>query len=324
MAGTMTSPVTLDGVDLRSSLTPTIHPLARHWYVDGTAGSDGGSGKSAKSPFKTMAKAFSLIRSGDVIHLWGKITEQLQTPAGVFDVTVMGPRAITRHPDQHQAHAEFDGQRSARWSTPSSPTSATPLCQVRQQGWEFWNILWDGLTASNVDCLEFYRDAGSGDSERDGSHGRVIGCRFQGGRYGVCQRGGVARIRILQNEFLLFSTSGNCAIRASGISGDAGVGTSWGWVIDGNDFLGCLTDIYGRGLSGPRITNNHHHLNGLGVTNTVAIDMTSGSEELVARNFMYCDSAEAGVINARFTASSTGIWGPNHYSDKEEYGEPSE
>ena len=133
-------------------------------------------------------------------------------------------------------------------------------------------------------------------------------------------------MRVLDNEFLLFSETGDRAI--TNIIG-AGQGTMWGWQIDGNDFLANLTDI-DISAAGPRITNNHFHHKGLSnvagtlVTNTIAVDLTGGSEELVAGNYMYCASDEASVVNARFVASSTGIWGPNYYSDKEEFGEPAE
>lgn len=287
-------------------------------FVDGNNGSDtANDGRSWNKPYLTMSKAFSVLESGGVIYLKGRIREQLTTPAGVFDVRVIGIAPNTRHPDAHTVNGGFS---SCRWDAPASPTAATPLVKVQQQGWQFQNILFTGSSGDTVDCVQLFRDGGSGDDERDASHASFLGCRFQGGRYGIVDSGGCARVSIKGCEFLLFSNSGDRAI--TNVTG-AGIGTLWGWVIDGNDFLANLTDIDISG-AGPKITNNHFHLNGLGVTNTIAIDLTGGSEELVAKNYMYCASDEGSVVNARFVASSTPSWGPNYYTDIEEYGEPAE
>lgn len=292
------------------------------WFVDGVNGADTNSGKTWGAAFLTMSKAFTSLSSGDRVFLKGRVREQLDTPAQIFDVGIYGVSHNTRHPDATPAGGETV---PARWDAPASPTASTPLLNIRQQGWYVSNVLFTGDSANTVDCIQLYRDSGSGNSERDASHTTIANCRFQGGRYGVVDNGGVARARILDNEFMLFSSSGDRAITQTGTA----IGTKWGWIIDGNDFHANLTDIQ-IALAGPRITNNHFHLNSLGVTNTAAIILyvaagfTGGTEELVARNFMYCDSAEASVVNARFTATATGIWGPNYYSDKEEYGEPAE
>lgn len=290
-------------------------PWGRAWYVDGNQG--GGSGKSPESAFLTMEEAFAVIRSGDAIYLRGNIREQLSTPAGVFDVHIIGPSPVTRHPD---SHSDLGGFSSARWNAPASPTASTPLLKIQQQGWRITNTLFTGDEDDSVGCVQLFRDGGSGDDERDASHSQITGCRFQGGLYGIQDSGGCARISIDDNEFMLFSESDNDAI--INVTG-AGIGTLWGWRIRGNDFHANHTDI-DAALSGARITDNHFHHVSLGVTNTIAIDETGGAENLVARNFFYCASDEASVVNARFVKAASSIWGPNYYSDKEEYGEPAE
>lgn len=294
--------------------------VGKTYFVDGINGTDTNSGKTWAAAFLTMDAAFDVLASGDRIFLKGRVREQLNTPAQIFDVGIYGVSHNTRHPDATPAGGETV---PARWDAPASPTASTPLLNIRQQGWFISNILFTGSSSDTVDCIQLYRDGGSGNAERDASHTVIQGCRFQGGRYGIVDSGGCARIRILDNEFMLFSTSGDRAITT--VTG-AGIGTGWGWQIERNDFHGNLTDIR-ISNAGPRIVDNHFHLNSLGVTNTVAIQNTNlgqGSEELVARNFMYCASNEASVVNARFVASATGIWGPNFYSDVEEYGEPAE
>jgi hypothetical protein len=292
-------------------------PWATHWYVDGSVGSDNYAGTSADAPFATMDKAFDKISSGDVIHLRGRIREQLSTPVGVFDVTVLGPSPVTRHPD---AHTGNNGYTSARWDAPASPTASTPLVKVLQQGWTFKNILFTGSETNGVGCIQLYRDGGSGDDERDASHAQIIGCRFATGLYGVQDSGGCARVKIYGCEFQQFDQSDNDAI--VNVTG-AGIGTLWGWEIKGNTFQANYSDI-DAGFTGAQITDNHFIHVSLGTTNIVAIDTTGGAKNLIARNFMYCDSAAAGVINARFVIGSADIYGPNYYSDKEEYGEPAE
>lgn len=294
----------------------------RHWFVDGNEGNDRNRGDRRDKPFLTMDRAFDHLRSGDHIHARGLIQEQLTTPAGVFDVTVSGPSPVTRHPDAQTTVDAYGGRRSFRWAAPSSPTASTPLVKVQQQGWQFHNVLFTGDEDDSVGCIQLYRDAGSGNDERDASHTWIEGCRFQAGLYGIQDSGGCARVRIFGNEFLLFDQSDNDAI--TNVTG-AGVGTVWGWMIWWNKFHANYSDI-DLAASGPSIMFNEFHRVSLGVTNTIALDMTGSVEEAVSKNWMYSDSALAGSINARFTdsASTTAYWGPNYYSDKEEYAEPAE
>lgn len=305
------------------------NPWGRHFWVNGgsgatsgqsNVGSDGNDGTSPEQSLLTMERAFELIRSGDTIHLMGNVKEQLSTPAGVFDVTVIGPSPVTRHPDAHAADTTNGGYWSARWGAPSSPTASTPLVKVRQQGWKFINILFTGDEDDSVGCVQLFRDGGSGDAEDDASHAQFYNCRFATGLYGIQDSGGCARVKIYGCEFMQFTESDNDAI--INVTG-AGIGTMWGWEIVGNKFHANHTDI-DIAAAGPIIMHNHFVLNSLGTTNTIAIDLTGGSEELVAQNYMYCASDESSVVNARFVASSTPSWGPNYYTDKEEYGEPAE
>lgn len=157
----------------------------RHYWVDGIYGNNGDEGLSPNKPLKTMARAFALIKSGDVIHVNGNITEQLNTPAGVFDVMVIGEGTRPRHSDAHTSTSlESRGGRSgATWKPPASPAATTPLLKIRQQGWIISNILFQPHT--DKAAIEFVRDAAAGDSERDSSHSAIIGCRFAGGLDGI-------------------------------------------------------------------------------------------------------------------------------------------
>jgi hypothetical protein len=170
----------------------------QQWWIQGNLGSDAYDGSSPETPLKTMARAFQLVGSGDVVHFTGNIREQLVAPAGVFDVTIIGEGTRPRHAD---AHTGNNGYYTATWKPPSAPAAATPLLLVRQQGWRFVNILFQPPTDDAA--LEFMRDAALGDLERDSSHSGVYGCRFAGGQDGILVSGTeiVHDLLITQNVF---------------------------------------------------------------------------------------------------------------------------
>lgn len=150
-------------------------------FVAGNAiGSDSNDGLSWDKPYLTMQKAFDNVASGGVIFFRGNIREQIDTPAGVFDVSVIGYGNRPRHAD---AHTTNGGYSANTWKTPASEAATTPLVRVLQQGWRFVNILFAG--PSDDACIVLYRDAGAGDAERDASHAEIIGCRFASGQDGI-------------------------------------------------------------------------------------------------------------------------------------------
>jgi hypothetical protein len=157
-----------------------------HLWVRGVAsgaapiGNDGNSGSSPDSSLLTMARAFALVKSGGVIHVTGNIREQISTPAGIFDVTVIGEGTVPRNAD---AHTGNNGYFTATWKPPASPVAATPLLTVQQQGWRFVNILFN--PPSDAAALNYIRNAASGDAERDSSHSEIFGCRFAGGNAAI-------------------------------------------------------------------------------------------------------------------------------------------
>lgn len=180
----------------------SFHPKARHWFVDGNLGSNSRNhGEDEDHPFLTMAHALSLTRkhpilSGDVIHAWGNITEQISTPAGIFDVTVLGPTIRTRHADTHTGN---NGYSSLTWKPPSSETATTPLLKVQQQGWTFVNILFDA--PSDDTAIQLFANASSGSDERDGSHASFINCKFANGVNGIEDVDGAHHVLVRNCEF---------------------------------------------------------------------------------------------------------------------------
>ena len=164
-------PVGMSGMYAKMFSTPT---KGRAWFVDASAGRDG-TGKSPKSPFLTMQRAFDSVSSGDIIYFVGKVQEQLVTPVQIFDVTVIGCGNRPRHADSTPSGGS---DAAATWAAPASPTAATALVRVLQQGWRFVNILFAG--SAGCPSIELVRNAASGDDERDASHCEIIGCRFAG------------------------------------------------------------------------------------------------------------------------------------------------
>lgn len=152
----------------------------RVWHVDAISGNNSNTGRDWTSPFLTMAKAFTSVDNGDVIRFKGKVREQLVTPVQVFDVTVIGEGNRPRHADSTPAGGD---EAAATWAAPASPTATTALCRVLQQGWRFENILFAPHT--DYGALEFVRNAGAGNAERDASHGVVRNCRFAAGAYHI-------------------------------------------------------------------------------------------------------------------------------------------
>lgn len=163
-----------------------IQNKGRAWFVD-TAYGGNGDGRSPKTAFSTMDRAFDSVASGDIIYFVGKVTEQLVTPVQVFDVTVVGCGNRPRHADSTPAGGNW---AAAQWGPPASGgTAAQATVRVLQQGWRFVNILFTAIDA-NAACIELVRNAAAGDAERDASHCQIIGCRFAGAGIGI--RSGVA------------------------------------------------------------------------------------------------------------------------------------
>lgn len=166
-------------------------PFGRTWFVNASstipnagwaAGSNGNSGTSPLAPFLTMAQAFAVIGSGDVINFVGKITEQLVAPVQVFDVWINGCCNRPRHADATPAGGQF---AAAQWAPPATGgVAAQATLRLLQQGWRLTNFLMTAIDV-NAACVEIVRNAGAGDLERDASHASLLGMRFSGTGIGV-------------------------------------------------------------------------------------------------------------------------------------------
>lgn len=268
------------------------------WYVNpGQAVGSNGSGTSWSTAFMTMAEAFEVLESGDVIFVSGFVREQLVTPVQVFDVRVYGIGPRPRHAD---ATPVGGNQGTASWGAPASgAVSGQATVRVLQQGWEFYNILFtaQGSTAA---MIEIVRDAGSGNDERDASHAVIRGCKFAGAGVGI--RSGVAgtftenthNVLVEGNTFLSNTTA---ILQTAGFGGV-------NWQIKDNDFITCTNDIVGP-FSASKILFNR-----MSLAPTASIVLTNGAGNMVHGNYLP-GTYEAGTVYAGGTGD---VWSGNYTS----------
>lgn len=265
--------------------------IGNTWFVDTVFGSDGNPGNSPQAAFQTMERCFESLRSGDVINIRGRVSEQLVTPVQVFDVWVNGLGNQPRHADATPLGGQY---AASQWGAPASGAVAgQATLRVLQQGWRFTNILFTAgdLTAA---CLELVRNAGAGNDERDASHAQVLGCRFSGAGIGI--KAGVAGtftelVYNVQVEGCQFDNM------TEAIQGAIEVNQ---WKILGNNFLSCTSciDLPARGtlirgnVIGPFTA----------AANSGGIDLAGGAGlNIVTENFLSGTYSSAGgytVANA--------------------------
>lgn len=274
----------------------------RAWFVDTSYGKSG-NGKSPKTAFSTMAQAFSMVGSGDIIYFVGKVTEQLVTPVQVFDVTVVGCGNRPRHADAAPVGGNY---AASTWAAPASPTASTALVRVLQQGWRFVNILFAG--SAGCPSIELVRNAAAGDAERDASHTEILGCRFAG------------------------VASTDIGVKFGATSYTEKVNNV---LIKGNDFQGCATGIsthsadlaYRVQIIGNTFQSNTNHItaglengfvsgNTFGIWTTTAVNLTGGAgSNVVTGNYLYGDYSTA---SNHYVAASGDEWSGNWSSDEAE------
>lgn len=268
-----------------------------HYWVNGNFGSDGNDGLTPQTPRLTMTSVFEDLNSGDIIHFTGNITEQLTTPAGIFDVTIIGEGNLPRNADSFDTN---NGYTAATWKYPSSPTAATPLLKIQQQGWRLVNILFSGSLSSTADVLLF-RDAGAGDSERDASHTSIYGCRFDGGVVGIQDSGGCAFVQIVGNSFRGFTTAA-----INNVTG-AGVGTLLCWNIQGNRFNDNATAI---DLAASQANIWQNIIGKFTASTGFGIDLTGGAgSNIVTMNYL------SGDYDGDYVATTADEWAGNYSQD---------
>jgi hypothetical protein len=311
--------VTDDVLTVDNSQTTLKTRKGKTYYVNASAlspGSNSHSGKSWTKAFLTMAKAFSVVASGDTIVFVGKVKEQLETPALISDVTVIGGGTRPRHADSHPPGTDVS---ASTWTTPTSPTAATPLVRVNQPGWRFENILFAGPTDASIlsASIELYRDAGADPVEKNASHTEIVGCRFASGYVHIHDTGGCYGCLVKDNRFVSHTLWAILGV------GNIGVGQS-NWEIVNNDFdsnaVATANHVKIAGFA-CRIKDNSFDDGGLPDT-TVVLNTNNGGG---ANNRVYDNHFQTvtGSFNTPdVVGCATDFWNPNYSFDTLETGIP--
>jgi hypothetical protein len=280
--------------------------VGTEWFVDATNGNDGNSGHSWGSAFLTMARAFALLSSGDVIRFVGKVREQLTTPVQVFDVSIIGGGNRPRHADA--APAPVGGASAATWTTPASGSTDAPLLKVLQQGWRIENFV---MAAHATDsCVQLYRDAGADDAERDASHFEAHNIRFASGQDGIEQVGGCYNVGIFDCSF--HDLTGYAIKGGTSTS----VAAPYRWQIHRNRFDGCANWI---GVWNGNTCQIHDNVI-TGITTALLNTSGGAGENTILRNAFDIAGADFDPAGG-MTGHAEDIWS-NYLTDAIETGLP--
>ena len=281
--------------DLRLTRAPNIYrdtTRGTTYFVDTNTGSDSSNGKTWASAFLTMDKAFDTITAGDRIYFVGNVNEQLTTPLGAPNVTLIGATTRPRHADTHPLNGELSG---ATWKIGS--LASAPLLIVRTPGWRIENVLF--VAHSSNYAIRLDRNAVEDATEEDASHLEVVNCRFASGAGGINDTGGCVNVGIYKNRFEALTTA--CIIGV----GNIGVGQS-DWDIRGNTFDG-FTNGVKIAAFGCRIQDNT--FTDGGTPNTTYVLNTNnggGSDNFVVYNFFQTTTANFNTPDVVGTA--TDVW----------------
>jgi hypothetical protein len=280
-----TDRLNVGGVDI-----PTTY--GRSWYVDTNRSASGG-GRSWSSAFLTMQEAFNVVSSGDKIYFVGNIREQLTTPTGAADVTIIGSGTRPRHADTHPLNGQLSG---ATWKLPVSSTNV-PLLIVRNPGWRIINVLF-AAHASNY-ALRLDRTADEDATEQDASHLDVLGCRFASGAGGISDVGGCFNVRIEGCHFMALTTA--CILGV----GNIGVG-QLGWEILNNHFNNFTNGVK---IAGHECVIKGNYFTDGGTPNTTFVLNTNnggGRDNFIVDNYFQTSAANFNTPDVVGTA--TDVW----------------
>jgi hypothetical protein len=278
-----------------------------------------------ESPFADLSGVTRYLTPGIVIGLDGVLFQNWAPPA-VNDITIVGmgntPRQAT--------DSGIPNGGGATWLNVTHTTSATATSLLKiggsatetkvSQAWRLVNIFMNNSsTNATTGCVELQRGDGSGvDVGRDASHFSMSGCILTGGNYGLLDQGGCSFVVIDNCVFFNFTGSGDTGIK-EGTATDVALPLQW--KITNSRFLNNANHIV-MPFSSADIHDNTFGWLG-STTQTVKIyDATGGKNNTIWRNKIQAAS-DAANITAAVTLGTTDSYGPQYYTDKEEYATPS-
>lgn len=302
----------------RGGFTNGLNPnlVGNIWYVNansiidrsfkrGPVGSDGNSGLSPLTPFATVARAFEFVQSYDTIVIDGIIREQLVTPSGVFNVTILGGSTLTPRQATSSGVATGGG---ASWLSPTTPVATTPLLEIKSAGWSLLNFQMSPV--ANSACVRLTRSAIV--DAIDASHALFQNMYLSGGAsgaIGIEDNGGCGFVQVLGNRFQGFGDSAILSLNTT-----AAIPLSW--LFDSNRFQQNLNDIK-MSLSYAIIQKNQFMTAGSGATNkvisTTFISVQGGNNHLSLNQF---SNSEAQIAPANgYTGAASDTW-MNYVNDQ--------
>jgi len=234
-----------------------------------------GNGLSWENAYKTMTEALAAVETGGVIYFRGDVREECIASNLVFDVTICGT-GFLHHPDLPATGYDPGG---SMWRAPASPTTATPLLEVRGRGWQFLNFSVDAPVDAPAFLLK--RNALSGEAEYDASHARFEGVRGMAGQNFIADNGGCYNVTVDGCELSQFSA-------AAIINTSTAVANPLNWKILNNIFPADTSDF-------GNVTHIDSPLNSaiikgniFGKVRSTAkyIDLTGGNNNIVTENVL--------------------------------------
>lgn len=269
------------------------------WIVapQGGPGPLGGFGRSPSGTFSSFADLKPHLRSRDIVYVFGVVREHFVTPAGVYDVTVLGAA--------NQARQATSGGvptgGGASWLPPAAPTALTPLVEVIAQGWVFQNIEFNPTTSAAA--IRLTRSAVV--DATDASHAQIVDCYFLGG--------GDGQIGIEDNGGASFVLVDGCRFQALTGTAILGLNTASNvpqdWRIVNCIFWQNTNDIK-MSLNYSLLQNNQHMTAGSGATNKVVSTVAvsgQGQNNKVVLNFFHNSAATVQISNG-YSGSATDHW----------------
>lgn len=253
------------------------------------------------APFATMAGAARAIVPGIVIGVEGVLTEEYSGPI-VNDVTIIGAKS---NQARQATTSGVPNGGGATWLSPSGGTGS--LLTVNGQAWRIQNIYFNNTaTGTGTGCIKL---VGGGDppATADSAHTQILGCVITGEANGVLFSGGPGFVTIDGCKLFYFDSSGDKAIASE--AGSPGGGTGWGAVLRNNNFTANLSHIVAPAY-GWQVYNNRFSYIDVGVTTTVQINFTNGSNNSVYNNQFDVPYNAAG-LTAMFTAGTNDRWSGN-------------
>ncbi len=274
------------------------------------------------APFADMSGVTRYLTPGITIGLIGTLFQNWAPPA-MNDITIIGMGNTPRQ----STDSGIPNGGSAFWASAPSLASPTAADLVKiggsatetkvSQGWRFINIFFNNA-ATTFGCVGLYRGDGAGnDVGRDASHASFINCYFTGTNYGILSQGGPSFVIVDGCTFFNFAGAGDTAIKAGT---DTSVALPLQWEIKNCKFWNNANHIV-MPFSSANIHDNLFGFVGSSITTTKIYDATSGKDNAIWRNKIQAASDAVG-ITAAVVLGTADSYGPQYYTDKEEYATP--